>query len=190
MGTLDYYDSDPEGYSDSTFGNDMSGIRRVFAGYLDRGDRILDLGCGSGRDTLAFRAAGFDVVPVDGSEGMCRVAERNIGTPVRRLLFRDLDYSGEFDGVWACASLLHLGDDELVSVMGLIRRALRDGGVLYASFKLGDFAGFRDGRYYRDMTPDSVRGLAGRTGFQVERVWLNRDGRGTEWVNSIMLREP
>ena len=144
--TRAYYDHDPEGYSESTLSNDMTDLLGRFASRLPQGGRVLDLGCGSGRDTIALRDMGFTVVPVDGSEGMCRVASENTGSEVRCLDILDLDYVGEFDGVWACASLLHLKGDEIPQALTLINRALVDGGVLYMSFKLGRFYGIRDGR--------------------------------------------
>ena len=149
--TISFYDSDPEGYAESTIHRDVSASRRAFASLLRPGARILDLGCGSGRDTIAFGGEGFQVVPVDGSEGMCRAAEAAIGEPVRLLSFEDLDYEDEFDGVWACASLLQLACPELRDVLVLIRRALRDDGILFASFKKGDYRGYRDGRWYTDV---------------------------------------
>lgn len=185
-GTIWFYDSDPEGYSEATFGNDVSGIRDRFLTHLPEGARILDLGCGSGRDTLAFRNLGYDVVAVDGSEGMCRVAERNTGMPVRRLMFSDLDYENEFDGVWACASLLHLPMDELKDVMVKVRMALKPGGVLYVSFKEGEFSGMRDGRFYTDLTEDGLRRLADETVFELLDLMKNIDSRGTVWVNAIL----
>ena len=155
--TIAFYDSDPEGYAESTIHRDVSASRRAFASLLRPGARILDLGCGSGRDTVAFREEGFLVVPVDGSEGMCRAAETVIGEAVRLLSFEDLDYEDEFDGVWACASLLHLGYTELRDVLVLIRRALRDDGILFASFKKGGYRGYRDGRWYTDLEPEALR---------------------------------
>lgn len=185
-GTIGFYDSDPEGYSEATFGNDVSDIRGRFMSHLPEGARILDLGCGSGRDTLAFRDLGYDVVAVDGSEGMCRVAERNIGMPVRHLMFSDLDYENEFDGVWACASLLHLPMDELGDVMVKVRRALKPGGVLYVSFKEGKFSGIRDGRFYTDLMEDGVMKLAEESSFELLDLWENCDPRGIVWVNAIL----
>ena len=187
-GTIGFYDSDPEGYSEATFGNDVSDIRGRFMSHLPEGARILDLGCGSGRDTLAFRDLGYDVVAVDGSEGMCRVAERNTGMLVRRLMFSDLDYESEFDGVWACASLLHLPTDQLVEVMKKVRKALKPGGVLYVSFKEGEFSGKRDGRFYTDLTEDGVRELVKEPGFEILDLWSNMDCRGTTWKNALVSR--
>ena len=188
--TRAFYDGDPEGYSESTFGNDVSDIRWRFLARLDPGARILDLGCGSGRDTLAFREAGYEVVPVDGSEGMCRVASSNTGSKVRCLDILDLDYVDEFDGVWACASLLHLKADEMPVVLGLIRRALGVGGAVYVSFKEGTFEGIRDARWYTDMTVDGLVRMAGDAGLPAEDVWLDSDSRGTVWLNAVLVKVP
>lgn len=187
--TISFYDSDPEGYSEATLGSDMSDQRARFLTYMGYGGRILDLGCGSGRDSLAFMQDGYDVVPVDGSDGMCRVAERNTGVPVRRISFSELDYDSEFDGVWACASLLHVPSTELPDVMSGVRRALRPGGVAYLSFKKGTFEGMRDGRWYTDMDPSRLWELSESAGFGVERMWVAEDERrAIAWVSCIIRR--
>lgn len=187
-GTRAFYDRDPEGYASTTFGGDVSPIRARFVRLLNPGARILDLGCGSGRDTLDFIGEGFDVTAVDGSGGMCRVASERIGLRVRNVDFTELDYGSEFDGVWACASLLHLRPGELPHVLSLIRAALVDGGVLYMSFKRGRFSGMRDGRWYTDMDPEGTVGLAEGAGFSTVDVWESTDPRGTVWVNGIFRK--
>ncbi|MBQ8180172.1 MAG: class I SAM-dependent methyltransferase [Candidatus Methanomethylophilaceae archaeon] len=190
MDPIDFYDTDPEGYSEETFTADVSELRDRFLAHLPAGARILDLGCGSGRDTVAFRSMGFTVVPVDGSEGMCRVAVTNTGSPVRRLLFSDLDYDSEFDGVWACSSLLHVPSVELPRIMSLVHRALRPDGILYVSFKEGVYEGVRDGRYYTDATVGSLTDLVPSDLFSPVDVWTSREpGRGVTWVNGILRRE-
>ena len=188
--TRGFYDGDPEGYSEATRWNDVTDLTGRFISRLPPGARILDLGCGSGRDTLAFRHLGFGVVPVDGSEGMCHIASESTGSEVRRLDFLDLDYVDEFDGVWACASLLHLRPEEIPEVMGLVRRALRSGGVFFLSFKEGDFRGYRDGRWYTDMTPEGLRELAEETGFRVFDLWESEDRRRVRWVSGILGLQP
>lgn len=77
--TLEFYDSRPRDYAEGTFRSDMSPSIRRFVQYVPEGGRILDLGCGSGRDSLTFLRLGYDVLPADGSEGMRREAERLTG---------------------------------------------------------------------------------------------------------------
>jgi SAM-dependent methyltransferase len=118
---------------------------------------VLDLGCGTGRDSRALIDAGFDVTAVDGSAEMAREAETRVGRPVRVLLFEDLDYEHAFDGIWANASLLHVPRAALADVLLRVYRALKPGGLLFASFKSGGKEG-RDklGRYYNYLTKDEV----------------------------------
>ena len=106
--------------------------------WLSKGSKILDLGCGSGRDSKFFIERGFDVTPVDGSGEMCLRAEKIIGKKVRKLTFDELDYDGVFDGVWACASLLHVKKDEMNETLKRVSRSMKPDGVLYISFRYGD----------------------------------------------------
>lgn len=184
--TIGFYDSDPEGYARLTLDRDVSHLREAFASLLPDGARVLDLGCGSGRDSKAFIDMGFDVVPTDGSEGMCRVASEFLGVPVRHLLFSDLDYMEEFDGVWANASLLHAHPEGMGQVLRLILRSLRPGGVVFASFKTGKFAGVRDGRWYTDVSPEGLGELATSSGFCVLDLWTGADVIGTVWTYGLL----
>lgn len=189
MDSIGFYDENSESYSKMTFGADMSDARNRFIAYLRPGSRILDLGCGSGRDSSAFRDMGFDVTPVDGSDGMCRMAERNTGLKVRHLLFSDLDYHGCFDGVWACSSLLHVPSGELPDIMAKVHEAMVPGGSFYLTFKEGDFEGERDGRHYTDMTFDSLSGLVGGCGFRAVEMWRSKQpDRDIDWINAILSR--
>lgn len=183
--TIAFYDSDPEGYSGRTYGRDMGVQRGMFVSHLPEGGRVLDLGCGSGRDSAAMMRMGFDVVPVDGSEGMCRVASENLGIPVRHLLFEDLDYVDEFDGVWACASLLHVPSVNLPRAFSLVSRALKEDGVLFACFKKGSFEGYRDGRWYTDLDLPGLEILVRGAGMDPMEMWESEDVDGTVWVNVL-----
>lgn len=185
-----FYDGNPEGYSAKTFTADVSDLMDRFTALLPKGASVLDLGCGSGRDSLAFHCMGYRVTSVDGSEGMCRVARENTGLEVRQLLFSDLDYIDEFDGVWACSTLLHVPSDELPFVLSLIRRSLHRDGLFYMSFKDGDFEGEREGRYYTDMSMGDIPGLAASNGFDVVDVWNSREpDRDILWTNAILRRK-
>ena len=95
---------------------------RTYRGRI-KDDHKIDLGCGSGRDSKHFIEKGFRVVPVDGSPEMCKFAESYLGSPVRCLQFSKLDYKKESDGIWACASLLHVPKQNLDAVMQRVERA-------------------------------------------------------------------
>ena len=99
MSTLQFYNSNAERYAAQTKFIDVSGLYMDFEECLCPGDRILDLGCGSGRDSKYFLDRGYDVVSVDGSAEMCRVASAYLGKPVQQILFSNLKYKEEFDGI-------------------------------------------------------------------------------------------
>ena len=144
-----------------------------------------------GRDTKYFLEKGYRVTAVDGSEEFCRLAGEYTGIAVKQMLFQDLDEVGVYDGIWACSSILHLEYRELVAVMGKIGRALKPGGVVYTSFKYGEFEGERNGRYFTDMTEEKVGRLLGEVGvFEMVEEWVTGDvrpGREDErWVNLLL----
>lgn len=149
-----------------------------FAGALTKGAAVLDLGCGTGRDTRALVDAGFTVTAIDGCAEMAREAEKRIGAPVRVQLFEDLDDAETFDGIWANASLLHVPRAGLPGVLARVYRALKPRGLLAASFKSGGQEG-RDklGRYYNYLNADELTALLHAAG-----AWDSLDlkeGRGT-----------
>lgn len=192
--TIAYYDRTAERYSQDTRSADVSDLRRRFERYLHAGDLILDFGCGSGRDSRAFLEDGYQVDACDGSAEMCRVAGENTGLCVRQMMFQDLDAEMKYDGIWACASVLHLSKEELIPVLGQMRAALKMNGCIYASFKYGDFAGERNGRYFTDLTEAGLQELMkGTPGLFVAETWISADvrkGRAEEkWLNAILRRD-
>lgn len=129
--------------------------------FLDRlspGASILELGCGAGADSAHMIAQGYDVRPTDGSAQMAAQAAQRLGRAVETLLFHQLDADAMYDGVWANACLLHVPRDQLGGVLARIWRALKPGGLFYASYKAGDGEG-RDqlARYYNYPTEDWLR---------------------------------
>ena len=184
--TLDFYDTNAEAYAAKTVSADVSDIRDMFIPFIPRGGRILDLGCGSGRDSFAFSRLGFSVIPADGSEEMCAQAERYTGLEVRKMGFSEMDYRNEFDGVWACSSLLHLNSRELPSVLRSVYAALKENGVFFACFKKGNDEGpGPDGRYFNNLTAEKLRNLLEDAGFRIMDIWENTASDGTVWVDSL-----
>jgi len=126
-----------------------------FLNLLPPGGSVLELGCGAGNHCAEMLARGFAVRATDGSPEMAAIASRRLNHPVEAMLFHELDEQGARDGVWASACLLHVPRDQLAGILGRVHRALKPGGVFYASYKIGDHDG-RDslGRYYNYPTPE------------------------------------
>ena len=135
MDSIDYYNKYAAKEFEETVNQDMTGIMKEFLDLLEEGDTILDLGCGSGRDSLTFYELGYDVTPLDASEEMCKLAEIHTGLEVLQMTFEQMDFDNVFDGIWACASLLHIPKKELSDILTKIARALNDKGILYMSFR-------------------------------------------------------
>lgn len=188
--TLDYYDQDPKTFAAGTRTADMSDARSRFSAHLPSKGIILDFGCGSGRDTKAFLDAGFRVDAADGSAELCALASAYTGIKVRRMLFGELDAIDRYDGIWACASILHLPRTELADVLHRIQNALKVGGVLYASFKYGSFEGMRNGRYFTDFTEESLKKFwDSATSLRIFDLWITEDVRPDrkeeKWINLL-----
>ena len=153
----------------------------------------MDFGCGSGRDTKYFLSQGFQVEAIDGSEELCKLATVYTGIPVKNMLFQELNAVEQYDGIWACSSILHLPLPELNDVFQRITAALKKDGVFYTSFKYGNYEGERDGRYFTDMTEDRFSDfLKNIKGLELEEQWVTSDvrpERGDEkWLNIILRK--
>ena len=106
--SLQYYNQHAKEFSDSTRDVEFKEMQERFLAYLKPGARILDFGCGSGRDTKYFLDRGFEADAADGSEELVRIASGYTGIEVRLMYFQDLDEKEAYDGIWACSSILHL----------------------------------------------------------------------------------
>lgn len=193
MDSIDYYNKYAAKVFEETAEQDMSVVMEEFLSQLEEGDTILDLGCGSGRDSLTFYELGYDVTALDASEEMCKLAEIHTGFEILNMTFEEMDFDGVFDGIWACASLLHVPKKELSGILTKIAWALKDSGVLYMSFKLGDFEGFRGERYFCDYTEDSITEVLKDNGrFDIIKIWETEDVRSghsdTQWLNVLVRK--
>lgn len=135
--TLDWYSTHAQRFAAEADAVDLSALREEFLALLPAGARVLDVGCGSGRDAVAFLRAGCAVTAMEPTEALARYAEAALGRAVRREMVQELDDIEAHEGVWCCASLLHVPTEALAEVMARLGRALVVGGVLYASFKRG-----------------------------------------------------
>lgn len=191
--TLDYYNLNADKFVASTLQVDFEETQKKFIEKLDKGAFILDFGCGSGRDTKYFLDNGYKVDAVDGSKEMCRRASEYTGISVKNMMFTELNVKEKYDGIWACSSILHLTKDELENVMNKMTAALKPNGIIYASFKYGNFSGERNGRYFTDMTEETFEELIKKIDrITLEEQWITSDvrvGRGEEkWLNVLLRR--
>ncbi len=186
---IEYYDRNADSFFEGSVNADMSEVRQRFLKYIPAGGRILDAGCGSGRDSKAFISIGYEVVAFDASEEMCKRASSYIGIEVLNIRFEEISFKNEFDGIWACASLLHAPINELPEILEKMHAALKKNGAIYASFKYGDGTTNRGERQFSDFTEESIVPLFEAAGFDVVSNIVGTDsrpGRETEkWVNVI-----
>lgn len=192
--TLEYYNKNAEAFAADTREIKFTEIQDKFLNYLKPGARVLDFGCGSGRDTKYFLDQGLQVDAIDGSAEFARMASEYTQITVKQMLFQDLDATELYDGIWACSSILHLPGDELSDVFGKMGRALVSQGIVYTSFKYGIGEGERNGRYFTDMTEDKITELLEKVElFIIEEMWITSDvrpGRENEkWLNLILRKK-
>lgn len=191
--TIEYYNKYADSFINDTVNADLSDLQTEFLKYLPTKARILDLGCGAGRDSKSFVAKGYRVTAVDASRELCKRASVFIGQKVICKRFEDLEYNKEFDGVWACASLLHLRLEELPKIINKIETALVVGGYLYVSFKYGSKEEVRDGRYFTDLNEASFKKLMlGVENLVIVEMKITNDARkGREnerWLNVVVKK--
>lgn len=190
--TISYYDKNAEKFCKNTVNVDMSFCQDKFLKYLKDGADILDAGCGSGRDSVAFKQAGYHVTAMDASLEMCKEAEKTLGQKVICKTFEEIDEVQMYDGIWACASLLHVPKEKMEDVLYRLKCALKDGGVLYASFKHGEGEKVVDGRLFNYYNRQSLECLMVRNGFDVMELFETQDVREDRhrerWVNVVGVR--
>jgi 2-polyprenyl-3-methyl-5-hydroxy-6-metoxy-1,4-benzoquinol methylase len=161
--TIDYYNANAGAFQKRTAECKVTPLYDTFLSHLQPGDHILDAGCGPGRDAVVFLRRGFKVTAIDASSSMVEMASKAMGQPAFVKSLQEIDYVNAFNGVWACASLLHVPSSQIDDVMKRIVGALKPGGALFISVKHGDGERFdSDGRLFTDYNVDSLRALFAR----------------------------
>lgn len=192
--TIAYYDANAARFYRETVAVDMSALYKPFLELLPKNGKVLDAGCGSGRDSLYFKRRGYQVEAFDGSSEMCRLASSLLEQPVQSRHFNEVEWVSRFDGIWACASLLHIQRKNIDSVIERLSRSLRQDGVMYVSFKNRDGEWEQNGRFFNGYTEESFHGLLGEHEALVPiSIWTTHDARpnrgGEKWLNAL-LRKP
>lgn len=189
--SVKFYETNAESFIAQTVDVDMTSLYQRFCKHLKSGASILDAGCGSGRDALAFARVGYDVVAFDASPKMVDAASERAGVPVYQMTFEDVKFDQRFDGIWACASLLHVPRAQLSEVLRSLASLLNPTGVLYASFKCGEQEREKGGRYFNDLNEKLlVEHLEYVPGLSAREIWITSDRRpdriDERWLNCLL----
>ena len=190
---MHYYDQNAQNYFDSTFYVDMESLYAPFLEKMPSSGIIIDAGCGSGRDALAFSRHGFDVLAFDASEQLAQLARKNTGLDVTCTTFSDFQTDPQSaHGIWACASLLHIPFLQLTETFKHLATFLVPAGTFYCSFKYGDDQVERNGRHFTNLNEKLLADVITATDLQIEQTWQSEDLRpdrgGEMWLNAILVK--
>jgi SAM-dependent methyltransferase len=186
-----YYEKHAQIFFNDTVALDLSPLYTRFLSRIPAGGQILDAGCGSGRDAVAFLDRGYQVTACDVSPTLIKLASAQFSLSVEMRRFQEIDWKDCFDGIWACASLLHVPMLELPDVLRRLANALRPQGVLYASFKYGQGEREHEGRFFTDLDEEGLAALLlAAPYFTVLETWVTDDlrpGRDNDrWLNALL----
>lgn len=194
MNSIGYYDRNAKDFFARTINADMQDVYQKFLQYMPHGGRILDAGCGVGRDSKFFLSLGYDVVSFDGSVEMVRMASDLLGRQAIQMLFQEINFFNEFNAVWANASLLHIPYENLSDVFQGFHNALIPSGILYASFKYGTDMRQEEDRFFFDMNEKTIEPYLNGL-FHTLKIWKSDDTRNKvapvsykSWLNFIAKR--
>lgn len=189
--TIDYYNSHAEEYFANTVNVDFTDTYERFLRYIPLGGRIMDLGCGSGRDVAYFNEHGYEAYGLDASEELVKIANYKLGLHVEKGLIEEWIAAGPFDGIWCNASLLHLDEKEATSFFGNLRTNLKPGGVVFISVKCGIVSGLDEhGRHMKNYTQEELTQYLKDAGCEVSETSVTKDklGRGgLSWLNVFAI---
>jgi SAM-dependent methyltransferase len=206
MSTSVFYTDNAKVYFDETLVNDVNHVCDRFLSTLQKPlqsanagkPHILDLGCGAGRDSKVFIDAGFTVTALEASKELALLAEEHIGQPVLNMRYQQLQVKNTYDGIWACASLLHCPKSQIEYVMQNCIDALKEGGVFYFSFKHGEGERLDDwGRFFNDYTLESLNTLIAKLNeneldeLEIVELWQETEllrGKDQTWINGLVRK--
>lgn len=194
MMSKEYYNANAAAFHADTAEVDMSALYAEFLPLIPKGGHIVDAGCGTGRDALAFQAQGFQVTAFDASEALIAIAQQRLGANALQCTFTEFQAIEPVAAIWACASLLHVPFSELPTTFSHLAAQLASQGVFYCSFKYGDNELERGGRRFTNLNEVLLANVLQNTNLTIQKTWITGDARpGREherWLNAVLVKSP
>src|SRR3989344_6253364 len=186
--TIETYNKIAKIYSDHTFGLVLQYYLNEFISLLPKKAKILDAGCGHGRDVAYLTDYGFDVIGIDISDGLLEEAKKRAKGEFKKMDITDMKFKdGEFDGIWSCATLLHLKKEDIPKVLKDFNKILKKDGVLFINVKEGVGEEIRKKKEYNDLprlfvyySISEILNLVKEAGFEVINSFTDKD---PNWIN-------
>lgn len=194
MATINYYNENYPEYDTSTNDIKLTEQWNQFLAHVRQKGLILDVGCGTGRDMLHFQHKGFHVEGIEPSSQMARISRERTGALIDEISVENLKYQNRYDGIWACASLLHLPKSSLPNTLRALIRALKKGSPMYISLKQGT-GDIRkpDGRYFSSYLPAEITEILNKTrDIYDSKIWITDDAtsrNNTKWINILITKQ-
>ena len=191
--TIKYYNINAKRFYEDTVEIDLKDFYPKFLKHIPNNGKILDLGCGSGRDSLYFIKKGYSVTSIDGSKEMVKLSSQLTSQKTHLLNIENIDFENEYDGIWAYASLLHIDESITKGVISKLGKALKKDGVLYASYKYGKGT-YKNGlRFFNNYNERDFKKLICEiNGLDFLTYWITKDLRpdrqDEKWL-SVMMKK-
>lgn len=189
-----YYNTHASDMIENTLKVDLQPIYDKFEQFIKPGSKILDVGFGSGRDSLHFAGKGYSVVSIDFSSEVYNRGKILLNNEVLLVDVREMRYKNEFDAIWASAVFFHFTNEEIIDVMQRCYDALKEQGVVYISFKYGVQEVLRHGRFFNDFNEEKFQSLLTKIeNFELTQMWRTNDARPNHteqyWLNVILTKK-
>lgn len=189
---MSYYSEHSDEYIDNTINIDMREFYPMILKHISVGGSILDVGFGSGRDSIYFKKHGYTVYAIDPCEEFVEHLKKYDLKHVFQKSVLEIDYVDKFDAVWASASLLHLNKDEMKEALIKLRNAVKTNGIIFVSFKYGTFEGLDElGRYVKYINDETLLDILSGTNlyFKDKRLVDDKTRKDLKWIDIVLKKE-
>jgi cyclopropane fatty-acyl-phospholipid synthase-like methyltransferase len=194
--TINYYNHASELLTLKYETADVSNIHNLLLNTFNQEDKLLEIGCGSGRDTSYMIKNGYDVIGIDGSIKMIEEAKKLHPELYSKLFYKilpnDLDFNDKFDGIYSIATLMHLSQIDLEKTILNIYNLLNTNGKFLMSVSLfrNDINknGFDEkGRFFLTLSKNEWISVLENNGFKIEDTITNKDGLNRESISWLTI---